>query len=196
MNDPAQHGQILPESRFGQWLTNLARDSENIVDVGTWRGGGSTQCLVNGIIRKTQKIWTVEIDGKLLKEACDGLACAQLIPLNGSIIPIEHFKCFMPFGASDRGTYEFEWRSVSNAEYVGGSLPDQIDLMVLDGGEFSTQFEWEFWHEKVKVVAMDDTNPLVTNKNVRNRFWCLESGWTVLEDKLADRNGWFIACRT
>jgi hypothetical protein len=64
-----------------------------------------------------------------------------------------------------------------------------IDVVILDGGEFSSIPDWEVLKEKnPKVVCLDDTN-VFKNYDLRNSL--LESSeWELLADDLHDRNGW------
>jgi len=39
-------------------------------------------------------------------------------------------------------------------------IPDQIDLLILDGGEFSTYAEWVVLKDRSKIIMLDDTKVL------------------------------------
>lgn len=62
-------GQILPGSKFGDLLTELAKDAETIVEVGTWYGEGSTLCLYRGLIRLTQQLWSFDVSSEMASAA-------------------------------------------------------------------------------------------------------------------------------
>ncbi|MDA1277250.1 MAG: hypothetical protein O2960_24835, partial [Verrucomicrobia bacterium] len=67
MSEPK--GQILPNSEFGDLLTELAKKSETILEIGTWHGQGSTLCLAKGLVRPTQRMWTVDQSFEMWMEA-------------------------------------------------------------------------------------------------------------------------------
>lgn len=127
MSEPK--GQILPGSAFGDMLTKLATRSENIVEVGTWHGLGSTQCLRLGLIRPTQMIWTIERSLEMWKEASRYHADEPRIRLiNAHTID------------------------------VVDKLPMRIDLLLLDGNDEQTDEEFEVLEPRCRVIALDDTN--------------------------------------
>jgi hypothetical protein len=43
---------------------------------------------------------------------------------------------------------------------VLSQIPKQIDLLILDGGEFSTYAEWVTLKDRSKIIMLDDTNVL------------------------------------
>ena len=46
-------GQILPQYEFGLWIDMIITDysPKNIVEIGTWKGLGSTKCIIDSIIK-------------------------------------------------------------------------------------------------------------------------------------------------
>ena len=68
-------------------------------------------------------------------------------------------------------------------------LPETIDLLVLDGGEYTTYPEFVALRDRTRIFALDDTAIL---KCSRVRKELLESGVTVYKEDLKDRNGWGI----
>ena len=43
-------------------------------------------------------------------------------------------------------------------------LPDEIDFLILDGGEWSTYPEWERLKDRTKIVFLDDIDTFKTRK--------------------------------
>jgi len=84
--------------------------------------------------------------------------------------------------------YQSDLRNSSSAPLAIEQIPPQIDVLLLDGGEFSGSAEWSKLKDRgLRVVLLDDVN---TIKN-RAAFEELtrDKRWTsVLEDK-DDRNG-------
>lgn len=126
MSEPL--GQILPDSAFGRKLTELARQSETIVEVGTWHGEGSTRCLANGLVRPTQRFWTIEQDKACWEEARARYLDKRITFINAHVIEI--FR----------------------------DLAIPIDLLLLDGHDEQTDDEFDAVHAKCGIIALDDTN--------------------------------------
>lgn len=160
-------GQILPSTRFGQYLTSLARRSTNIVEIGTWRGEGSTRCLFNGLRQpkeRQQRIWTVEADlGKHNEAKARYEGDPRIVFLHGKALDLL------------------------------GVLPAKIDLLVLDGDDLSTKEEWRMLSPRATYVALDDTKE-IKSKELREML-LRSSAWRVLVDDLHERNGWMVVQR-
>ena len=78
--------------------------------------------------------------------------------------------------------------SVSRVPNVINELPDSIDFLVLDGGEFSTRAEFLKLKDRSNYIFLDDT---LARKNIKNRKDLLESKeFECLGDYPNDRNGW------
>lgn len=127
MSDPTR-GQILPGSLFGDVLTRLARAASIIVEIGTWRGEGSTRCLVNGMTKPGQFLWTIEQDDARAAEA------RQLYKANSRVKVLQ-----------------------ARALDIIDMLPGQIDLLLLDGGIDESYDELVMLMPRSRVIALDDT---------------------------------------
>jgi methyltransferase family protein len=153
-------GQILPGSAFGNALTELARKSSTIVEAGTWHGQGSTKCLAAGLEHPDQRMWSIEPDNTCFSEAS---------------------TC---------------WQHESRITFIHGhtldvldQLPDRIDLLLLDGDDWTSFAECGALHSRCKWIALDDTNEM-KNKNTRESL--MAEGWIVLHDEPRDRHGWTV----
>lgn len=71
-------------------------------------------------------------------------------------------------------------------------LPDQIDLLLLDGGEFTSDADFLALGYRAKVIALDDTHPDKSVKNTYANTKLLQAGWNFLRGNAQDRNGWAI----
>lgn len=72
-------------------------------------------------------------------------------------------------------------------------LPDMFDLVLLDGGEFTTWYEYCLLKDRCKILALDDTNVskcrrIVAEIKSQPEKWSIE-----LDDN--ERNGVLIAVR-
>jgi hypothetical protein len=89
-------------------------------------------------------------------------------------------------------TNEKEWfladsKNIESAPNVIGNLPDQIDVLLLDGGEFSSFAEYLNLRDRgVKWLILDDVN---IRKNKKVLADALESGKFFEVWKSNERNG-------
>ena len=93
-----------------------------------------------------------------------------------------------------------EWRTRNIKEYgqcenILEQLPKEIDVLLLDGGQFSTRAEFNKLKDRTKIVLLDDTMSFKTEK-AREDILADSESWTVVFDEIADRHGVFMACRT
>lgn len=159
----SEKGQILPGSNFGKVLTELAREAENIVEIGSWYGQGSTKCLANGLIRPSQRMWTIEQDPTVHAEAKSYYDDPRITFIRGHTMD------------------------------VLDKLPKEIDLILFDGDDISTDLEFDFLAPRTEVIALDDTRQ---RKNFKQRKSLKESiGWHIEHDVLNERHGWLTARR-
>lgn len=155
-------GQILPGSVFGDLLTALAKQSERIVEIGTWHGLGSTLCLSRGLVRPAQLMWTVEQDKAMWEEAqCRYRTKPRIMFLN------------------------------MHGVDALGHLPAKIDLMLFDGHDDQTDGEFDLYLPRLtRFVALDDTNTRKNERQVR--VLRDELKWRMVRHRPEDRNGWAI----
>lgn len=161
-------GQIRPDSSLGRWLQLLSADPEvkRIVEIGAWRGGGSTEILRRQIEHDQQtRLQSLEASKAMFNEAQKRHEDAQQVELIwGSVCSIEDLD------RQDLSDLEKQWLLADETNLlacpnVTHRLFSEIDLLVLDGGEFSTYSEWQILQSRVtKWVVLDDT---LTRKSAR-----------------------------
>lgn len=199
-------GQVKPESSFGRVLEALAADDRysTFVDVGTWDGLGTTRCLVNGTrYRKTPvQIWSYEANFNQYQIALQNWnSCPPFLHLvNGTlhreIADITSFhdhpgirRIRQSFGNGYSGWHVGERTSILSAPLV--DPPNSVDVIVLDGGEFTTKGDWDILKiRNPRVVALDDTMVFKTY-DIRNELLASPE-WEVLKDVPDERNGWAV----
>lgn len=183
-------GQITPDSRFGELLTKYASESETIVELGTHTGEGSTVCLAKGLARDTQRMWTVEQDEGLWEKAKTQWNDPRITFLRGRIVEAQGFIDFLHPDPDMIVSYRWEKGVFLEAPNVADQLPEKIDLLLLDAGEWTSSAEMDLLLPRCSgVIALDDCNPLRAVKNVRNRLLLINEGWVKIYDDLNDRNG-------
>lgn len=178
-------GQILPETPLGMTLTTLAREAETIVETGTWNGQGSTVCLRLGLLRPSQRIWTVESNEARHAEAKAFHADEPRITfLLGTVVTGDEI---LPAYEEDLIAFTSEVAQNNIAPLVVDQLPKQIDLLFVDGGAFSGFAEVSKLHSRCKDIVMDD---VFDSKNDRSYgMLCYKKDWKLM-DVSRDRNGW------
>lgn len=155
-------GQILPDSEFGELLTALAKQCENIVEIGTWHGKGSTLCLSRGLVRVTQCFWTIDPSKEMWLEAQGYYRDARMRFLNARTVDVLN------------------------------KLPLNIHLILFDGHDEETDEEFDKLYTRLrKFVALDDTNVRKNQRQVKlllERGWRVlkqrtgdRNGWAVFE---------------
>lgn len=207
-------GQITMDTGLGRRLHELAKECRTIVEIGTWNGLGSTKCLFDGMV--SGQMYSYEANLPLWEEACRNWPeSKRIIRGNGNCghQACTHKSLRLAFGSlatsiqpfthpnPDQEQFRQYWMADKTDLEAASFLPvadytadRKIDLLLLDGGEWTTEIEFDLLYERChRWIALDDTNPEQSNKNHRNRRLLIEQGWTVLDDHLHDRHGWFIA---
>jgi hypothetical protein len=197
-------GQINEDSKFGKILTELASDDNNkiILEVGTWDGQGTTKCLVKGVLNQRNPlnahIYSIEANkdffNKAVKHWNNGPKFLHLIngTLHSDILSpheITTHPLFHKVKAHYNLWYDDEKNSVKNSPTVRIQTP--VDFAILDGGEFSTEGDWNVVKKQnPKIVALDDTS-VIKCYNIRKELMN-SPYWKVLYDEPNDRNGWAV----
>jgi hypothetical protein len=210
-------GQVNLGSGLGTALFELARlpEVQTALEVGTWNGEGSTLCIASGLAETSGRLYSIELDAGMYRQAVDYYAHddfpVELI--HGCPLSAEAFRPFGTYLAGgqvtqhekdDPGLYErwytneLELARIAPEKMVLKRIVDQagnLDLVFLDGGEFTSDAEFEYLEPHISgFIVLDDTNPLGSIKNSASRIRILESPcWDVVSDELYDRAGWMVA---
>lgn len=185
-------GQITMDQRFGKMLAQSARDSGVIVEFGTHDGSGSTWCLHWGIKAAHQHLYSIDIDKPLQNLARDRYDPRFVTFIHGTIVKPEEF---MPFSHPDPDSKQYwapERDANSNAPYVLDQIPENIDLLLLDGGEWTSHVEFTKLGQRCKMIALDDTDPAKSNKNWRAVAILNTLQWQKIGEDMNERNGWSL----
>lgn len=208
-------GQINRGSFLGDYAYNLASNTNltNYVEVGTWNGEGSTECLMDGLLgrpdnsclysleaniefyNQAKRYWdskgvSPEVLEKKLK-----LIYGRLTEIE-DVLSVEEVRDHAIFGQHPW----LEWRSRNIKEYgqcemVLDQLPKEVDVLFLDGGQFSTREEFRKLKHRTKVILLDDPATYKT-ESIRKEIVGDRDSWEILFDKPTDRmSGTFGACK-
>lgn len=204
-------GQINRGSLFGERLFKLATDRSfhSFVEIGTWNGEGSTQCLMDGLLSRNDDSHLTSLESDLSMHEAAKAYWSSRLPLDQAPrLKLIHGRLVEEaelLSAEDiQSDHKFrqhpwlEWRDKDIADYVkcdrvDGLLPEVIDVLLLDGGEFSTYAEFRRLSPRTKVVALDDTAAFKTER-IRKELLA-DSAWVTLCDLPRERNGIYIGRR-
>ena len=177
----ATTGQITLDTPEGKELftriksLSSAGDIHTIVEVGTWNGLGSTKCILEAVQGTSTQVWSLECNKEKIDAARLNLA-SLLSPsihlVYGTIVDpnevMSNPEILEPF----EDVLNQEWlladmKNCAAAPYVLSDLPATIDFLVLDGGEYTTLYEFTLLFPRcVSFIALDDT---LTPKSKRVR---------------------------
>ena len=194
-------GQINRNSRLGETLYEIAKqpDVKTIVEIGTWNGAGSTRCIIDGIKDSGSKKTFVTLESN--KEQYE-LASQNLKPytefvesLYGRIIEVYDLVWLknVTLGPEQQ---QWLWQDIEGYKEcpnVLDKIPDQIDLLLLDGGEFSTIPEFIKLKSRYKYLVLDDITALKCKEI--NKQLSIKKDHTLLKSD-TERNGFSVFKKT
>lgn len=190
-------GQMSLKNEVGRMLYAICGLHENrtIVEIGTWNGLGSSAIIAQGVTsgKQNAQVYGLEIFEKRVKQSERNLQkYAFFNVIHGRIVEAEDLD------SSQLLEEEIEWfesdlQNMSTAQNVLGLLPQQIDVLLLDGGEFSSYSEYLYLKDRcVKWLILDDVN---VRKNKRVFAEAVSSGEFQLIWKSNERNGAAVLIR-
>ena len=194
-------GQINRGSPLGEliFMTTLQHDVNVVVEIGTWNGQGSTQCVLDALKKKPPcRFVSVESSPKWYAEALQSVGNMPNVELLlGRVIEPSDIPPMILRSEQQRWLKEDidNYTAVPN---VLGIIPDKIDLLILDGGEFTSGMEFDILSGRARYIILDDTNPAtgtIKFPAVRERMLKGETPFNVVDDRVGDRNGWLFAKR-
>ena len=203
-----ENGQIHMNTPFGKCLFDLAtvKEFKTYLEVGTWRGNGTTKCVVNGLAKResTENVhfYSFESNITYYSEAValySGLSLPYLHLIYGKlhsngIMTKEEIESHPLFSEVehhyaiwyDKDAIDYETTPLADTN----QLPTEVDVIILDGGEFSGYADWLALKDKnPKVVCLDDSN-IMKNERVYKEL-SEDPKWELLTGD-NDRNGWAI----
>jgi hypothetical protein len=160
-------GQILENSLFADFIDQIIQkySPKNIVEIGTWKGLGSTKRIIDALIKnninsnfislETNKIFYDEAKQNLNEYTnYVNLVYGRIV----EIIDVENFVLSHELTYQEQGWFNEDISNLILTPNVISSIPEEIDFLLLDGGEFSTYSEWLKLKDRSQIIALDDTN--------------------------------------
>ena len=200
---------VIDTDTFGKVLTALAqcRRFVNYVEIGTAHGLGTTKLIADALFARPDSccLWTVEsydlaysvairnwrntnLRGKLIfihgAVAADAVMTWDEIQAEPEYKPETHDHF--------RNMYEKN-KNIAKAPAAMPHLPQDIDVLLLDGGDFYSYGEYRALADRAKVICLDDSC-IIKNRRVRAEM--LDSDkWVLAADNSQERYGWSVFCR-
>lgn len=192
------HGQIQLGSSFCQEIRKLISNNnfETILEIGTWKGMGSTYCVIQEIIDKNINFLSLESYKEFYEIAKNNLSSFKnnVTLLYGRIIELDEFLEFnkdikQQLTHQQKIFFDNDVKTYNVCPYIMEKIPEQIDFLILDGGEYSTYLEWTKLKERISYVALDDTKMRKTKRIVEE---CMLDDSFELITSSGERNGFHI----
>lgn len=158
-----KNGQIHGDSSLGKWLTAAASDPavSTIVEIGAWEGNGSTRVLREAVQRRFDTVSIVSLEAskpRFIRAKRRNKRYPFVKLIWGTVVAIDDLNTQDLKGDEGRWLRD-DIAALKACPYVLHEIPQNIDLLLLDGGEFSTQAEFQLLSSRIcKWLFLDDTN--------------------------------------
>jgi hypothetical protein len=190
-------GQINLGTRVGNLIKIFASEKnlKTFLEVGTWNGLGTTRCFIEGFKNRSDpyKFYSLECNTDKSNLAARLYAdIPNVYILNETLVNIDEIKdTNIIFPNYVEQWHKTDIENLKNCRQFLDrlDLPDVFDVILLDGGEYTTYFEFLKIKNKCKILMLDDTNVDKCLKIVENLI--ADKKWKLLyQDN--ERNGFCI----
>jgi len=185
-------GEILDTNERGQLLRMALSESDclTVVEIGTLDGTGSTKIIIEALLQKSSPglhFITIEANYDAFNLAQFNLRDAPpfVTVLYGNLLTPDS-----PLLVNGLTPTESEWLTSDLSQRfkspnVIDQLPAKIDLLVLDGGEFTSYADYLSLRDRSRAIYLDDC---LVRKNRLTLKMAVEEGFK-LERMTTDGNG-------
>lgn len=185
-------GQIELDHPLGHFLAEQASKARSIIEIGTGSGLGSTRCLAEGL-QQGAHLSTLEgfyEQHRIARTNIDNWRGSKAVYyyygiLHRMILPYKH--------PQDNPQIRECWEHERTLTDIGPIVEfnDPIDLLFLDGGEFTSTADFLLLWHRARVIVLDDCNPEKAVKNVAAlHFMHGNPLFAPIRIELQERNGW------
>lgn len=197
-------GQINMNSIMGNEIYKLCKNDNirNIIEVGTWNGEGSTVCVMNAIMEKHTPSILYSFEGndeqhnKATTFWINKNTNNKLVLFKGVLHKDCETEDNIKKYCDDRAIFVKEWYELEKQllemnTVISIDNYNDIDIIILDGGEYTTRGDFnKLIVKNPKVIILDD---VVVFKCKELRQELLNNNeWVLYKENLNDRNGWCI----
>jgi len=211
-------GQICNDE-FSDDIRHYASDPKNktFLEIGTWNGLGSTRAFSEGFAKRpTQEglsnrhnsddensdyiFYSLECNADKCADAAKLYAGNSRIHILNEVIwnqePVDFYDVF-PQCKSDPTFQHWHEVDMLNMQKCAvfldrPEIPQLFDVLLLDGGEFTTYYEFQLLKNRCKILMLDDVNVDKCTKIVQEME--VDPSWRILK-RVNVRNGYLIAER-
>jgi hypothetical protein len=175
-----QIGQINLDSQIGKYLYELSLNNKlsTFLEIGTWNGLGSTKCFIEGFKQRSTPFtfYSLECNTEKCNFANELYKTIDNVHiLNETILNTMPDDIFTIFPEILKDTELNYWNSIDFNNMKDKKLflnrtdiPEMFDVLLLDGGEFTTWYEYQQLKDKCRIIIMDDTNTCKCKKIVQD----------------------------
>jgi len=194
-------GQINRGSNLGETIYSLAKkdDVNVIVEIGTWNGAGSTKCIRDAVLDKGKPCNVLSIEAwKSMYDVAiqnNQPAIVGFSIVHGRIVELSDLNWFDPatLSADEKRWLAEDIENYKQCPNIIDRIPSKIDLLVLDGGEFSSHEEFHKLIDRSNYVVLDDTYQGTRKfKLIREMILSNPDRYEVFGDITNDRNGYMV----
>jgi hypothetical protein len=194
-------GQICNDE-FSIEITKYASDLKHntFLEIGTWNGLGSTRAFSNGFINRNDDyvFYSLECNKDKCEDASKLYSYNKKIHILNEVIwneePNNFYEIFPQCLTNEMYKH---WNEVDiinmkrcNLFLNRPNLPSIFDVILLDGGEFTTYYEFQILKNRCRILMLDDIN-VDKCKLIVNEIES-DSSWRIIKKEYV-RNGFLIA---
>jgi hypothetical protein len=181
-----------------KYASNL--NFKTFLEIGTWNGLGSTRAFSNGFKNRTDDyiFYSLECNRDKCLDAHELYKNNNKIHILNEVVwnerPDDFYQIFPQLLKND---LHRKWNQVDvinmrncNIFLNRPNLPEIFDVILLDGGEFTTYYDYKFLKNRCKVLMLDDIN--VDKCKLIVEEISADPTWRILK-RVNLRNGYLIA---
>jgi len=187
-------GQINRGSQLGELIFNFVKnkDYKKFLEIGTWNGQGSTKCFIDALLERDDdySFTSIEADIGFYDQAVNfhkNNLSSKIKIIHGTII--NDSDLIEPNSNEEKKWLHNDLKNYKNCQNIWEDIQTQFDVVLLDGGEFSTYQEFLKLKDSTKVFILDDTKMTKTRKV--SKHLNDDPSWA-LNCSSKDRNGFAI----
>lgn len=192
-------GQIKLSQPFGEWIAKYAGDTRfsRYLEIGTWNGRGSTYCFNHGFASRMDAptLQSYEISPARVAEAREVWKSRPSIHIvHGRVLRDDQCPMYREVLKTFPEVVE-SWHTedVHNFWSCPYVAPEDPEVVLLDGAEYITQFEFDRVFKEstsVQVYLLDDTCAAKTYRI--NQYLLQNPTWSRVAYSDTERNGWAV----
>jgi hypothetical protein len=187
-------GQLHPQTPVGNFLNHTAKNPEykTFLEFGTWNGQGSTLCIGSALAAREDPtvfvsleadkgrrdaaadFWTTQNHGNMKLDLVWGKVSQDMLTQ-------EYVNNHPKFSAQIQ-YYDIEVSQTASCPLIDAELPETVDVVLFDGGEFCGIGDYKFFSKKyphVKMIICDDIDT-IKNELIYNHLTQSGSPWKVI----------------